>query len=161
MIVLYRDIRTINDCQTLQDDHAVAKATHSEDDINIPYFKQSFDRAIDWHIEHKYYHELSQPSEWVRYSNSVYNYIGLEMVEIMATKHVPMSRAVFVPSLNEHIDIQEARSFPIILHGDYLTAARARGAQKFKINADSPSNRYEGLVSVSADWHTKLRVLSV
>ncbi len=52
---------------------------------NIPYFKQSFDGAIDWHIEHKYYHELSQPSEWVRYmalksySNSVYNYIGTDV----------------------------------------------------------------------------------
>ncbi len=91
---------------------------------------------------------------------------GDEMAEIMATIHhyVPMlesSCAVFVPSLNEHIDIQEARSFPIILHGDYLTAARARGAQKFKVNAASPSKRYEGLVPVSADWHTKLKALNV
>ncbi len=36
---------------------------------NIPYFKQSFDGVIDWHIEHQYYHELSQPSEWVCFGN--------------------------------------------------------------------------------------------
>ena len=46
---------------------------------------------------------------------------GDEMVDIMSTIHsyVPMlefSRKVFVPSLNEHVDIREARSFPIILH---------------------------------------------
>ena len=91
---------------------------------------------------------------------------GDEMVDIMSTIHsyVPMlefSRKVFVLSLNEHVDIREARSFPIILHGDYLTAARSRGAQKIKINADSPSSRYEGLVPASADWHTKLKLLMV
>ena len=30
-----------------------------------PYFKQTFDGVIDWHIEHQYSHEISQPSEWV------------------------------------------------------------------------------------------------
>ena len=70
-------------------------------------------------------------------------------------------RKVFIPSLNEHVDIREARSFLIILQGDYLTAERSRGAQKIKINTDSPSSPYEGLVPTSADWHTKLKLLMV
>lgn len=91
---------------------------------------------------------------------------GDEMVDIMGTMHscVPMlefTSKVFVPSLNDHVDISEARSFPIIIHGDYLTAARARGAQKLKVNAESPSSRLEGLVPASADWHAKLKVLMV
>ena len=86
-----------------------------------------------------------------------------EMVDIMGSVHdyVPMvetSHKVFVASLNEHVDVHEARSFPIILHGDFLTAARARGA---KINSDSPASRFQGLVPASADWHTKLKALGV
>lgn len=91
---------------------------------------------------------------------------GDEMVDIMNTIHqyVPMietSQKVHVPSLNESVKVWKARSFPIILHGDFLTASRARGAQKAKINSDSPSSRSEGLVPVAADWHTKLKTLGV
>lgn len=89
-----------------------------------------------------------------------------EMVEIMKLIHhyVPMvetSEDVLVPSLNIQEKIKKARSFPIILHGDYLTAARARGAQKSVVNSESPSGRLEGLVPAAADWHTKLKLLSV
>ena len=67
-----------------------------------------------------------------------------EIVDIMSTIHcdVPILeflRKVFTPSLNEHVDIREARSFLIILQEDYLTAERSRGVQKIKIKADSPS----------------------
>ena len=91
---------------------------------------------------------------------------GDEMVDIMDTIHlyVPMietSQEILVPSLNKSVEVQKARSFPVCLHGDYLTAARARGAQKAKINSESPSSRLEGLVPVAADWHTKLKALSV
>lgn len=91
---------------------------------------------------------------------------GDEMVDIMDTIHtyVPMietSQQVVVPSLNESVEVHKARSFPIILHGDYLTACRGRGAKKVKINADSPSHRLEGLVPAAADWHTKLKLLGV
>ena len=34
---------------------------------NVPYFKQTFDGVIDWHLEHQYSHEMSQPSEWVNF----------------------------------------------------------------------------------------------
>ena len=93
---------------------------------------------------------------------------GEEMVDIMSTIHhymyVPMLESiqtVVVPSLDAHIEVHEARSFPNPLHGDYLTAARARGAKMVKINPDSPSKKFDGLFPASADWHTKLKALSV
>lgn len=88
------------------------------------------------------------------------------MVDIMARMHqyVPMvesTEEVFVTSLNEKVEVRKARSFPIIVAGDYLTAARARGAKKAKINSDSPSSRLDGLVPAAADWHTKQTLLTV
>ena len=74
---------------------------------------------------------------------------------------VETSQQVVVPSLNESVEVHRACSFPIILDGDYLTACRARGAKKGKINADLPSHRLEGLIPVAADWHTKLKLLGV
>ena len=49
----------------------------------------------------------------------------------------------------------------ILIGGDQLTAARARSAQKAKLNAQTPSKRLEGLVSVVEDWHTKANLLGV
>lgn len=91
---------------------------------------------------------------------------GDEMVDIMNVIHtyVPMissSHKVLIPSLNESVEVHKARSFPIILAGDLLTAVRARCAKKAKINSDSPSSRLEGLVPSAADWHTKQKVLGV
>ena len=45
--------------------------------------------------------------------------------------------------------------------GDQKTAARARGAQKAKVNALTPSERLIGLIPVVADWHTKVKLLDV
>ena len=47
---------------------------------------------------------------------------------------------------------------PVLLGGDHLTAARARGANKTK---DAPTSRLEGLVPVAEDWHTKVIFLEV
>lgn len=82
------------------------------------------------------------------------------MVDIMAHMHkyvpiIEFSEEVYVPSLDEKVQYHHARSFPIIIAGDQLTAARARGAKKAKINSDSPTNRFEGLIPAATDWHTK------
>jgi len=42
-----------------------------------------------------------------------------------------------------------------------LTAERARGAKKAKVNAVSPSEQLAGLIPVAADWHTKVKLLEV
>ena len=74
---------------------------------------------------------------------------GNEMVEFMELIHhyVPMvetSEDILVPSLNKQEEVEKARSFPIILRGDYLMAARARRAQRIVNNSESPSSRLEG-----------------
>ena len=89
-----------------------------------------------------------------------------EMVDIMAHMHqyVPIiesSEDVYVPSLNEKVEFHRARSFPIIIAGDQLTAARARGAKKAKVNSDSPTSRFEGLIPAATDWHIKQALLGV
>ena len=89
-----------------------------------------------------------------------------EMVDIMAHMHqyVPItesSKEVYVPSLDEKVEYHHARCFPIIIAGDQLTAARARSAKKAKINSESPTSRFEGLVPAATDWHTKQALLGV
>ena len=83
--------------------------------------------------------------------------------DIMAHMHpiIESSEDVYVPSLNEKVEFHRARSFPIIIAGDQLTAARARGAKKAKVNSDSPTSRFEGLIPAATDWHTKQALLGV
>ena len=91
---------------------------------------------------------------------------GDEMVDIMDHSHqyVPVletSVDVHIPSLNETVKVKKARIHPIIISGDYFTAARGRGAKKVKVNSDSPVGRLEGLIPAAADWHAKLTVHGV
>ena len=74
---------------------------------------------------------------------------------------VESSEEVYVPSLDENVEVYKARSFPIIVAGDQLTAARARGAKKAKCNSGSPTSRFEGLIPSATDWHTKQSLLGV
>ena len=82
-----------------------------------------------------------------------------DMVEIMAHQHQ------YVPSVTylEHFSIQGmgvsvqvpcAILHKILFGGDQLTAARAQGAQRIRINSVSPQEKLEGLIPCSEDWHT-------
>ena len=82
---------------------------------------------------------------------------GDEMVEIRDTIHTYVTASC----RNESVEVHRACSFPINLHGDYLTPCRARGAKKVKINANSPPHRLEGAIPAAADWHTNLKLLGV
>ena len=53
-----------------------------------------------------------------------------------------------------HVELHKANMHPILLGGDQLTAARARGVRKCKVND-------EGLIPVAEDWHTRLNFLGV
>lgn len=48
---------------------------------------------------------------------------------------------------------------PILFGGDQLTAARARGAKKAKINSVDPSLRFDGLIPIAEDWHARLNFI--
>ena len=91
---------------------------------------------------------------------------GEDMVAIMAHLHqyaplVEETQDCYVASIDQTVKVTRARACPILIGGDQLTVARARGAQKAKTNAFSPSDRLEGLVPMVEDWHAKVVILSV
>ena len=91
---------------------------------------------------------------------------GDEMVQILShiQKYVPLieqSEDRHIPSIDKTTQVFKASVHPILLGGDQLTAARARGAKKSKVHADSPTMRLDGLVPVAEDWHTKVLLLKV
>ena len=68
---------------------------------------------------------------------------GEEMVEIMTHlhKYVPFiehSEDYHIPSIDKTVQVPKASLHPILVGGDQLTVARARGAKKVKVNVDSP-----------------------
>lgn len=91
---------------------------------------------------------------------------GEDMVAIMAHLHqyaplVEENQDYYVSSIDKTVKVTRARARPILIGGDQLTVARARGAQKATANALSPSDRLEGLVPMVEDWHAKVTLLSV
>ncbi len=88
-----------------------------------------------------------------------------EMAEVMTHLHqyVPTTTTSEERTISTgEITMEEkARVHPILLGGDQLTAARARGAKKSKHNAQTPSKRLVGLVPACEDWHAKANFLGV
>ena len=89
-----------------------------------------------------------------------------EMIQILSHLHqyVPVmeyDEDLFVPSINEEVTVPKALFSPVLLGGDQLTAARARGAKKAKVSANIPLKRLEGIVPVAEDWHTKMNFMAV
>lgn len=79
-------------------------------------------------------------------------------------QYVPMlehHEDVAIPHTSETVSVTKASVHPIVIGGDQLTAARARGALKAKKNEDTPSLRLDGFVPVVEDWHTKVIFLEV
>ena len=72
-----------------------------------------------------------------------------EMVDIMAHMHSTYQSLSLQKTFMCHAC--RARSFPIIVAGSQLTAARARGANKVKCNSDSSTSRFEGLIPTAID----------
>ena len=58
-------------------------------------------------------------------------------------------------------DSSQVSSFPTLFAGDQLTTERARTVTNVLSNSDSPSSRLEGLIPVTADWHTKMCLYKV
>jgi len=67
----------------------------------------------------------------------------------------------FHASIGENIEVPHAAFQKIFFGGDQHTVARARGAQKVRVNSVSPQARLEGLIPCAEDWHTKLNLLGV
>ena len=87
------------------------------------------------------------------------------MVEIITEMHT------YVPTISQHVQLDVEGESPVtvkcdhfqnvLLGGDQLTLARARGAQCVRENSTDGSGRLEGLVLVCEDWHARVTLLSV
>lgn len=49
----------------------------------------------------------------------------------------------------------------VLLGGDQLTVARARGSQQIRVNSETASDRLCGFIPVAEDWHTSVVLLTV
>ena len=83
------------------------------------------------------------------------------MVEIVHHLHqyvpaVEYEDKVTIHSTGEVVTVQKANFSSVLLGGDQLTAAQVRSAIKAKVNEDTPADRFEGIVPVAEDRHTKM-----
>ena len=81
-------------------------------------------------------------------------------------KYVPMVTSVTKTSVTvegkvEDCSVTEDRFHRMLLGGDQLTAARARGAQRIRSNSERSLDRLEGFEPTSEDWHAKGILLAV
>ena len=89
-----------------------------------------------------------------------------DMVCIMDHLHqyVPTltkQRRVQVSPASEEEEIHEHKFHKVLLGGDQLTVARARGCQLGRGNSDSAIGKLKGLIPVAEDWHTGVVLLTV
>ena len=89
-----------------------------------------------------------------------------DMVDIMSHLHhyvpnVTYMDNISIPDMEERLQIPRAIFHRILFGGDQLTVARARGAQRIRVNSTSPEAKLEGLIPCVEDWLTKLNLLGV
>ena len=66
-----------------------------------------------------------------------------------------------IPGTEDHITLQVDEFHHILMGGDQLTVARARGAQRTRENSESASECLQGLIPVVEDWHAKQCLMGV
>ena len=66
-----------------------------------------------------------------------------------------------VPLSEEEVPVSQATFYPILFGDDHITAARARGARRARVNSLTPVARLEGIIPCAEDWHAQLNLLDV
>ncbi len=88
-----------------------------------------------------------------------------EMVDILRHHHEYVPSVVHQEkqycSTGESIAKERTTLHPILFGGDQLTAARIRGAMKVRVNSNSSSKKFAGIIPAVEDWHTKANFLGV
>ena len=87
-----------------------------------------------------------------------------EMTEVLdnLSNYVPVhmaTKTVTVEGKNYTVD--DSRLIRILMFGDQLTAAHARGAIALRDDDTSALHRLEGFVPAVADWHARMCLLQV
>ena len=88
------------------------------------------------------------------------------MIEILSHLHqyVPIKKhtsLVYVPSKDVIVSLESATVKQLLIGGDQLSTARARGAIKAMANATTPNKRLDGFIPVVEDWHAQVVILEV
>ncbi len=86
------------------------------------------------------------------------SYEGIIAIMDELHHYVPTSTSVMEvdrPNSSEKVEVAVDQFHYILMGGDQLSVARARGSQKLRGNAIRPRDRLDGLVPVCEDWHAK------
>ena len=59
------------------------------------------------------------------------------------------------------ISVDDTRFFPILFGGDQMTVARVNGVQLLRVTEAKRADRYEGIVLIIEDWHTRMTIMKV
>ncbi len=85
-----------------------------------------------------------------------------DMTEILEHYHT------YVPSKNcevvipqENSALQDKQFLTTLVGGDYLSVARARGAQVIRSTSELTKDTLNGLLPVAEDWHAKVCLIEV
>lgn len=84
------------------------------------------------------------------------------MIEILEhfKSYIPsFSIDVSIPGMEEAV--QDKCYATTLVGGDYLSVARARGAQLIRSNSDLGKDRVDGFLPVAEDWHAKVCFMEV
>lgn len=86
-----------------------------------------------------------------------------KILEHYHLKYVPTCAAEGHHILPDGSDLQvdDTRFFSVLLGGDQLSVARARGAQALRASHNTPQERLEGIIPVVEDWHTRMTLMRV
>ena len=60
-----------------------------------------------------------------------------------------------------YLDFDDTRFHQVLVGGDQLTVARARGAQGGHAGHDTPLERLVGVIPVVEDWHCRMTLMRV
>lgn len=87
-----------------------------------------------------------------------------DMVDIVSHFHqymplIESTEHIFVDDIGETVEVPKESLYKLLLGGDQLTAARARGAIKSRVNSPTPSGRLAGFIPCVEDWHTQTILL--
>ena len=87
-----------------------------------------------------------------------------EMCSILKSLHQYVPKRSY--KLTYHLPEQdfvctEESHHRILLGGDQLTTCRCRGAQSARCHEDESTERFDGLIPVTEDWHARMTLMRV
>lgn len=76
-------------------------------------------------------------------------------------KYLPCKNIILTEPIPDTDITQDKEYVCTLLGGDYLSVARARGAQHIRRTSELEMHRLDGMLPVTEDWHAKVCLLEV